>query len=62
MNPNQMNIAKTMVARHEMLEEARRSHVQAKAAGGENVVKPGRTTFPTHPLLSLIGLNALGRR
>jgi hypothetical protein len=62
MNPNQMNVAKAMVARHEYLEEARRSRLQAKAERPEAETIRPRKSFYTHPLSSLLGLALPGRR
>jgi hypothetical protein len=62
MNPNQMNVAKAMVAQHEYLEEARQSRLQAKAEREETETTRPRKTFYSHPLSSLLGLGLLGRR
>jgi hypothetical protein len=62
MNPNQMNVAKAMVARHEYLEEARRSRLQAKAGGDEAKPARPRKSFFSHPLGELFGLGLPGRR
>jgi hypothetical protein len=62
MNPNQMNVAKAMVARHEYLEEARRSRLQAKVERQETKTTAPRKSFYSHPLSSLLGLGLLGRR
>jgi hypothetical protein len=62
MNPNQMNIAKAMVARHEYLEEARRSRLQAKADRQAEKANRPRKSFYAHPLGDLFGLGLLGRR
>lgn len=61
MNPNQMNVAKAMVAQHEFLEEARRSR-QAKAENREAETTRPRKTFHTHPLSGLLSLGLPGRR
>jgi hypothetical protein len=62
MNPNQMNVAKAMVAQHEFLQEARRSRLQAKAERGEAETTRPRKTFHTHPLSALFSLGLPGRR
>ena len=62
MNPNQMNVARAMVAQQELLDEARRSRLQAKAARRDAKAIPPRTTFHTHPLSSLLSLGLSGRR
>jgi hypothetical protein len=62
MNPNQMNVAKAMVAQHEYLEEARRSRLQAKAEGSTAETTRPRKTFHTHPLSGLLSLGLPGRR
>jgi hypothetical protein len=62
MNPNQMNVAKAMVAQHEFLQEARRSRLQAKAERGEAETTRPRKTFHTHPLSALLSLGLPGRR
>jgi hypothetical protein len=62
MNPNQMNVAKAMVARHEYLEEARLSRLQAKAERQETKTPRPRKNFYAHPLSSLLGLGLPGRR
>lgn len=62
MNPNNMNVAKAMVAQHEHLEDARRSRLQAKAEGrGARTTRP-RKSFHSHPLSGLLGLALSGRR
>jgi hypothetical protein len=62
MNPNQMNVAKAMVAQHEFLEEARRSRLQDKAERqGTQTTRP-RKSFHTHPLSGLLSLGFPGRR
>jgi hypothetical protein len=62
MNPNQMNVAKAMVAQHELLEEARRSRLQAQAERSEAKTTRPRKSFHTHPLSGLLGLGLSGRR
>ncbi len=62
MNPNQMNVAKAMVARHEFLEEARRSRLQADGEAREAKATRPRKTFHTHPLSGLLSLGLSGRR
>jgi hypothetical protein len=62
MNPNQMNVAKAMVAQHEFLEEARRSRLQAKAERREAETTRPRKSFHTHPLSGLLSLGLPGRR
>jgi hypothetical protein len=62
MNPNQMNVAKAMVAQHELLEEARRSRLQAQAERQEPQTKRPRKSFYAHPLGDLLGLGLSGRR
>jgi hypothetical protein len=62
MNPNQMNVAKAMVAQHEFLEDARRSRLQAKAERREAETTRPRKSFHTHPLGTLLSLGFLGRR
>jgi len=62
MNPNQMNVAKAMVAQHEFLEDARRSRLQAKAERREAETTRPRKTFHTHPLSALLSLGLPGRR
>lgn len=62
MNPNQMNVAKAMVARHEFLEEARRSRLQAQAERHEAKATRPRKSFHTHPLSGLLSLGSSGRR
>lgn len=62
MNPNQMNVAKAMVARHEYLEEARRSRLQAQAERREAKANRPRKSFYAHPLGDLFGLGLSGRR
>jgi hypothetical protein len=62
MNPNQMNVAKAMVAQHELLEEARRSRLQANSARGQGETTRPRKSFPSHPLIGLLGLALPGRR
>jgi hypothetical protein len=62
MNPNQMNVAKAMVAQHEFLEEARRSRLQAKAERREAETTRPRKSFHTHPLGTLLSLGFPGRR
>jgi hypothetical protein len=62
MNPNQMNVAKAMVAQHEFLEDARRSRLQAKAERREAETTPPRKSFHTHPLGTLLSLAFPGRR
>jgi len=61
MNPNQMNVAKAMVAQHEFLEDARRSR-QARADHRKTETTRPRRTFHTHPLSSLLSLGLPGRR
>ncbi|MBS1679912.1 MAG: hypothetical protein JST08_21295 [Actinobacteria bacterium] len=62
MNPNQMNLAKTMVARHELLEDARRSRLQARAEQRAARADGPRKGFHVHPLSGLLGLGTSGRR
>ncbi len=62
MNPNQMNVAKAMVARHEFLEEARRSRLQARAEAKEATATRPLKTFHSHPLSALLGLGSSGQR
>lgn len=62
MNPNNMNIAKAMVAQHEFLEEARRSRLQAKAERQEAGTTRPRKSFSAHPLGTLFSLGLHGRR
>jgi hypothetical protein len=62
MNPNQMNVAKAMVAQHEYLEEARRSRLQAQAEGQKAEATRPRKTFHGHPLSGLLSLGFSGRR
>jgi hypothetical protein len=62
MNPNQMNVAKAMVAQHELLEDARRSRLQAKAGRREAKTTTPRTTFHSHPFSALLSLGLPGRR
>ena len=62
MNPNQMNVAKAMVAQHEYLEEARRSRLQAQANRREAKATRPRKSFYAHPLGDLFGLGLSGRR
>jgi hypothetical protein len=62
MNPNQMNVAKAMVAQHEYLEEARRSRLQAKAERRETKATRPRKSFYAHPLGDLFGIGLSGRR
>jgi hypothetical protein len=62
MNPNQMNVAKAMVAQHELLEEARRSRLQAQAESQEAKTTRPRKSFHTHPLSGLLSLGFPGRR
>lgn len=62
MNPNQMNVAKAMVAQHEFLEEARRSRLQADAGRRETETTRPRKSFHTHPLSALLSLGLSGRR
>jgi hypothetical protein len=62
MNPNQMNVAKAMVAQHEYLEEARRSRLQAKAERQETMTTRPRKSFHSHPISALFGHGLLGRR
>jgi len=62
MNPNQMNIAKAMVAQHEFLEDARRSRLQAKAERREAETTRPRKSFHTHPFSTLLSLGFPGRR
>jgi hypothetical protein len=62
MNPNNMNVAKAMVAQHEFLEEARRSRLQAEAEGHEAKATRPRRTFHSHPLSGLLSLGLSGRR
>jgi hypothetical protein len=62
MNPNQMNVAKAMVAQHEFLEEARRSRLQADAQRHQAKATRPRKTFHAHPLSGLLNLGLPGRR
>jgi hypothetical protein len=62
MNPNQMNVAKAMVARHEYLEEARASRLQARAERQAERTSRPRKSFFAHPLGDLFGLGLPGRR
>jgi hypothetical protein len=62
MNPNQMNVAKAMVAQHEFLEEARRSRLQGEAEAAEAKATRPRKTFHSHPLSGLLSLGFSGRR
>jgi hypothetical protein len=62
MNPNQMNVAKAMVAQHELLEEARRSRMHAKSGDGQTEATRSSRPAPTHPLIGLLGLALPGRR
>ncbi len=62
MNPNQMNIAKAMVAQHELLEDARRSRLQAEAESRKAKTIAPRTTFHSHPFSALLSLGLPGRR
>jgi hypothetical protein len=62
MNPNQLNVAKAMVVRHELLEEARRSRLQARAERQAAKANPPRTSFHAHPLSALLELGFSGRR
>ena len=62
MNPNQMNVAKAMVAQHEFLEEARRSRLQAQAKRREAKATRPRKSFYSHPLAELFGTGLPGRR
>ncbi|HEY2479394.1 MAG TPA: hypothetical protein VGI17_11780 [Solirubrobacterales bacterium] len=56
MNPNNMNVAKAMVAQHELLEEARRSRLQAQAERHEAKATAPRATHKHHGILGLLGL------
>jgi hypothetical protein len=62
MNPNQLNVAKTMVAQHELLEEARRSRLQATAEPRTAPTTNPRKTFHSHPFSALLSLGLPGRR
>jgi hypothetical protein len=62
MNPNNMNVAKAMVAQHELLEEARRSRLQAKAGARRAAATSTRANHDHHHLLGLLGLALPGRR
>jgi hypothetical protein len=62
MNPNQMNVAKAMVAQHEFLEEARRSRLQAQPGRREAGTTRPRKSFHAHPLSALLSLGLPGRR
>jgi hypothetical protein len=62
MNPNQMNVAKAMVAQHELLEEARRSRLQAQGERHEAEPTRPRKSFHSHPLSGLLSLGLPGRR
>ena len=62
MNPNQMNLAKAMVAQHEFFEEARRSRLQAEAERRAERASGPRRSFHPHPLSGLLGLAFSGRR
>jgi hypothetical protein len=62
MNPNQMNVAKAMVAQHELIEEARRSRLQDKAQSDAAKATRPRKTFHSHPLSGLLSLGLHGRR
>jgi hypothetical protein len=62
MNPNQMNVAKAMVAQHEFLEEARLSRLQTEAERREAKATRPRRTFHSHPLSALLGHGLPGRR
>lgn len=62
MNPNQMNVAKAMVAQHEFLEEARRSRLKADAGRRDAEATRPRKTFHAHPLSGLLSLGLPGRR
>jgi hypothetical protein len=62
MNPNQMNVAKAMVAQHEFLEEARRSRLQAQAESHEAETTRPRKSFHAHPFSALLSLGFPGRR
>lgn len=62
MNPNQMNVVKAMVAEQELLEEARRSRLRAKARRREAKATSPRKTFHAHPLSGLLGTGLFGRR
>ena len=62
MNPNHMNIEKAMVARHEFLDEARRSRLQAQAERREAEGTRPRKSFYAHPLGDLFGPGLSGRR
>jgi hypothetical protein len=62
MNPNQMNVAKAMVAQHEFLEDARRSRLQAEAESREAETTRPRKSFHSHPFSTLLSLGFPGRR
>jgi hypothetical protein len=62
MNPNQMNVAKAMVAQHELLEDARRSRLQADAERREAETTEPRKSFHSHPFGALLSLGFPGRR
>jgi hypothetical protein len=55
MNPNQMNVAKAMVARKELLDEARRSRRRTEAESRPAQARRHRPTFKTN-ILGLLGL------
>ncbi|MFT3863082.1 MAG: hypothetical protein QM729_02335 [Solirubrobacterales bacterium] len=62
MNPNQMNVAKAMVAQHELLEEARRSRSQAKAERTAAPLTATQMSPWTGRFLGFLGLGLQGRR
>ncbi len=62
MNPSNMNVAKAMVAQHELLDEARRSRLGAKSSGRRGEAKRAGSTHDHHNILGLLGLALPGRR
>jgi hypothetical protein len=56
MNPNNMNVAKAMVAQHELLDEARRSRQGTRAHRRQAKATPSRATRKSHGILGLLGL------
>jgi hypothetical protein len=62
MNLNQMNVAKAMVAQHELLEDARRSRLQAQAERRAAETTRPRKSFSAHPFGTLLNLGFPGRR
>ena len=62
MNPNQMNMAKAMVAQQALREEASRSRQARRSGRRPEQARTERTEARSHSFLDILGLALPGRR